>query len=198
MTDKKRPPKITKKVAAPSAHNTVLYFPRRRWALEDNSSSLVVAHPSTTSSFHAPVGFVGNKDFSVEEFGGRKDQKENKDELVRQSAMAMATQPGKQLLMTAFMLWMAGSSLQIFSIMMLGMAVVQPIRAIMGYKQQFTRYEDSNVDVSLAKLVFIVLNLAGLGMGLYKAQTMGLLPSSVVLHAPFRQAVEVGVGSVIS
>ncbi len=36
-----------------------------------------------------------------------------------QSAMAIATAPGKQLFMTAFMLYMSGNTLQIFSIMML-------------------------------------------------------------------------------
>jgi hypothetical protein len=44
--------------------------------------------------------------------------------------MALATAPGKQLFMTMFMLWMSGSSLQIFSIMMLGMAFWQPLQKI--------------------------------------------------------------------
>jgi hypothetical protein len=80
--------------------------------MKSKSSSSNVA-TSTSSSISAP-----------------KLTTEKQQELVYNSAMAVATAPGKQLLMTAFMLWMSGNSLQIFSIMMLFMALSQPLQKI--------------------------------------------------------------------
>jgi len=50
--------------------------------------------------------------------------------------------------------------------------------ALFSVNQQFARYSDSNVDITLPKLVFFVLNLVGVGVGLYKCQTLGILPST--------------------
>ena len=50
----------------------------------------------------------------------------------QQQVMAMAYAPGKGIMTTAFMLWMSGSSIQIFSLMMTGMALINPINAITG------------------------------------------------------------------
>jgi len=44
--------------------------------------------------------------------------------------MGVATATGKQLLMTAFMLWMSGNQIQLFSIMMVGMAMFSPVKAL--------------------------------------------------------------------
>ena len=47
----------------------------------------------------------------------------------------MALAPGKQLPMQAFMLWMSGNSVQIFSAAITGMLMVTPIKALMGMAQ---------------------------------------------------------------
>jgi hypothetical protein len=99
-------------------------------------------------------------------------------ELIHAAAMAIATAPGKQLLMTCFMLWMSGNSLQIFSIMMLGMALWTPITEIFAVHTRFARFADSPVSMLLPKLTFVAMHLAGLSIGLYKCNTMGLLPTS--------------------
>ena len=80
---------------------------------------------------------------------------------IYQSAMAVATAPGRQLFMTMFMLWMSGKSLQIFSIMMLGMAFWTPLQRIIKIKETFARYETSKVDITQPKMAFIVINLIG-------------------------------------
>ena len=98
--------------------------------------------------------------------------------IVLQSAMAMAQAPGKQLLMTCFMLWMSGNSLQIFSIMMLSMALWTPLSEIINVQQRFLRFADTGVDMILPKITFVIIHMAGLAMGLYKCNTMGLLPTS--------------------
>ena len=43
-----------------------------------------------------------------------------------------ALSPGKNIPMNAFMLWMSGNGVQIFSVMITGMLFFQPIKALMG------------------------------------------------------------------
>lgn len=79
--------------------------------------------------------------------GGRRQEvsAQKEEALIMQSAMAIAQAPLKNVAMTgmilhlptlcltvtaAFMLYMFGSGVQIFSIMMLGMAFWQPLKAI--------------------------------------------------------------------
>lgn len=83
--------------------------------------------------------------------------------------------PGKQLMMTAFMLWMSGSGIHIFSIMMTGMALINPIKSMLSVQQAFERFTDVP-GLMQAKLTFIVLNFVGLAFAVYKLHTMGLVP----------------------
>jgi len=41
----------------------------------------------------------------------------------------------------------------------------------------FSRFDDSNVDVTKPKVLFVLINLAGMAMGLYKLYVLGLLPT---------------------
>mmetsp|Transcript_5733 Transcript_5733/g.11748 ORF Transcript_5733/g.11748 Transcript_5733/m.11748 type:complete len:188 (+) Transcript_5733:259-822(+) len=93
----------------------------------------------------------------------------------KKQMMAIGQGPGKQLFMTGFMLWMSGSGLNIFSIMMTGMALWNPIKSLLSINTTFTPFRD--VDGLLqAKLMFIVLNGVGLSFALYKLGQMGLVP----------------------
>ena len=83
----------------------------------------------------------------------------------------------KNFLTTAFMLWMSGSSIQIFSIMMTGMALINPLKAIFGVNEFFSVLaKEEGVDIHLPKLIYLSLQLLSLGLALYKCSTMGLLP----------------------
>jgi hypothetical protein len=152
--------------------------------------SLTTTSKSLSNSHRPPlpVGFIlGNhnssSDVYVAESG--KDGVASKEKKVYNSAMAMATAPGKQMLMTCFMLWMSGSSLQIFSIMMLGMAFWTPLQKIFAVNTQFQRYDGSNVNILQPKLIYIGLNLLALSVAAYKANTLGLMPSPMdILAAP--------------
>ena len=99
-------------------------------------------------------------------------------DLVYQSAMNTALAPGKQLLMTGFMLWMSGNTLQIFSIMMLGMALYQPLTRMFNVQARVCQVWWCEWFVVCRRLVFVLCNLAGVGLALYKCQSMGLLPTS--------------------
>lgn len=91
-------------------------------------------------------------------------------------AMAIATGPGKQIAMNAFMMYMSGKSLNIFSISITSMAILSPIQSILGMQKTFASLE--GVDLQLAKLVYVGLNLVWLMVGLYKMSSMRLLPTT--------------------
>lgn len=96
---------------------------------------------------------------------------------VQKHVLALAYQPGKALLQTAFMLWMSGTSIQIFSIMMTGMALINPLKAIVTTNQTFKQFEsEPSVDLRIPKLIFISLQFVAFAAAMYKTYTMGLLP----------------------
>ena len=95
-------------------------------------------------------------------------------EAKKRNAMALAYSPAKSLLTTAFMLWMSGATIQIFSMMTTGMALINPIKAIMSMDQVFGKFD--GIDLKLAKLIFVALQLLAVGIALYNCQRMGLLP----------------------
>lgn len=93
-------------------------------------------------------------------------------------AMTIALSPGKQIAMNGFMLWMSGKNLNIFSISITSMAILNPIRGLLSLSNAFRSCEDPDgkVDLASAKAVFVILNLVWLGVGVYKMANMKLLP----------------------
>ena len=103
--------------------------------------------------------------------------RENQVIAMKKQIMEIAFSPLKGLFTTAFMLWMSGSSIQIFSIMVTGMALINPIKAIISTNSTFTVFEkEKEIDLKLAKLMFISFQILSLLVGVYKTYTMGLLP----------------------
>lgn len=95
----------------------------------------------------------------------------------QRQVMSIAYAPGGSLFTTAIMLYMSGSSIQIFSIMMTGMSLLNPLKAIFGVNQAFSKFEkEEGVDLKLPKLIYLAIQILALGMALYKCSTMGLLP----------------------
>ena len=102
----------------------------------------------------------------------------NSDALVakrKQKAMALATKPGNQLAMNAFMLWMSGKSLNIWTINTTTTAVITPITNIFRVESIF---ENLDTDTQTPKLIFIGLNVVWLLMGLFKMTSLRLLPTT--------------------
>jgi hypothetical protein len=97
---------------------------------------------------------------------------------LKAKAMSLATKPGQQIAMNAFMLWMSGKTLNIFSISVTSMAILSPLQGIFSVQKTFGPMEDQNADVSVPKLIFVALNLVWLGIGLYKMSLMRLLPTT--------------------
>eukprot|EP01118_Nematostelium_gracile_P016701 TRINITY_DN697_c0_g1_i1.p1 TRINITY_DN697_c0_g1~~TRINITY_DN697_c0_g1_i1.p1 ORF type:complete len:183 (-),score=32.58 TRINITY_DN697_c0_g1_i1:175-675(-) len=99
-------------------------------------------------------------------------------ELKLKKAWEVGTSPAKGIFMTMFMLWMAGSTVHFFSIMMTLYSCINPIKAILGTNAVFARFEDPNVSLLAPKLAFIAINLVSLFIAMYKGSNLGLLPFS--------------------
>jgi hypothetical protein len=102
----------------------------------------------------------------------------NSDALVakrKAKALSIASKPGQQIAMNAFMLWMSGKNLNIFSISTTSTAVLTPITNIFRLESTFANLD---VDTQLAKLIFVGLNLVWLAIGMYKMISLRLLPTT--------------------
>ena len=93
-------------------------------------------------------------------------------------AWEVALAPVKNLPMTGIMMYMSGHSLQIFSIMMVFMAFKNPIMGLMAVNQAFERFESETNKGSIfqAKLAYVAMQLLALALGVWKVNSMGLLP----------------------
>jgi hypothetical protein len=91
-------------------------------------------------------------------------------------AMSLASKPGQQVMMNAFMMYMSGSTLNIFSISTTSTAILTPIASIFKLEQMFGKFEE--VDTQMAKLIYVGLNLVWLAIGMYKLSAMRLLPTT--------------------
>jgi len=100
------------------------------------------------------------------------------DTLKLKKAWEVALAPVKGLPMTAIMMYMSGNSLQIFSIMMVFMAFKNPIVGLMAVQQAFERFEtDTNkTKIVQVKLAYVAMQLLALALGVWKVNSMGLLP----------------------
>lgn len=95
--------------------------------------------------------------------------------------------PVKQLPMTLFMMYMVGNDVSIFSIMFVGMAVMNPLQGILRASKEFTDFEeDAQADshiasaVNQSKWIYIGCCLVAFLVALVKVSWMGLLPVSAM------------------
>jgi len=118
---------------------------------------------------------------NMSELGYKKDislndekTREANPNLVSKKSWEVATGPLKQLPMNLFIMWMAGNTISIFPIMMVGMMFIRPIQALLGAQQTFKAIESNHA--FLQRSVYVLGNLVCLGLAVYKCQVMGLLP----------------------
>jgi hypothetical protein len=90
-------------------------------------------------------------------------------------AMAIASKPAQQIMMNAFMLWMSGKNLNIFSINTTSTSILTPITSIIYMEKTFGSLD---CDTQVPKMLFVGLNLVWLAIGLYKMSSMRLLPTT--------------------
>lgn len=135
----------------------------------------------------APLGFQKVKSYDLQsskgggEYGVTMTQQQRTALAAkkRAKAMSLATKPGQQIMMNAFMMYMSGKNLNIFSISITSMAILSPIKSIFTLEKTFASLGgDDASNLQMPKLVFIALNLVWLAVGLYKMSNMRLLPTT--------------------
>uniref|UniRef100_A0A6N2KDE6 ER membrane protein complex subunit 4 n=1 Tax=Salix viminalis TaxID=40686 RepID=A0A6N2KDE6_SALVM len=138
----------------------------RRWAVDftDNSTT-----PSR--DIPDPPGFYRASQ-EQDDSAVTKQKKDAEANWKSQKAWEVAQAPFKNLLMMGFMMWMAGNTVHLFSI---GITFFCSLAA----HRCSSRSWESKVDLLAPKLVFIALNLGGLALGIWKLNTLGLLPTHV-------------------
>lgn len=77
--------------------------------------------------------------------------------------------------MNLLIMYMSGNSISIFPIMMVGMMLVRPIKAIIATQATFKVIEGTQA--AGQKIVYFLGNLANVALAVYKCHSMGLLPT---------------------
>jgi len=139
-------------------------FNHKRWFLDIGLGS----HQG--SSLPPPHSYLKVTDPKVAE----RDQTVDK-ELMTKRSWDTALGPIKQVPMNLFMMWMAGNSISIFPIMMVGMMAMRPIQAFMSLGDTFKNIQGDQAP--LQKLAYIAGNLVAVALSVYKCNSMGLLPT---------------------
>ncbi|KAH7928192.1 DUF1077-domain-containing protein [Leucogyrophana mollusca] len=103
--------------------------------------------------------------------------------LKEKRAWDLAIAPAKSLPMQAFMLYMSGGGVQIFSMGIVFMLLLTPFKNLAGINAAFAPFAPSTSNAKslstlpLQKLAYLACNLLTLAVGLWKCRSMGLLPT---------------------
>lgn len=103
--------------------------------------------------------------------------------LRQQKAWECALAPAKNVPMQAFMMYMSGASVQIFSIMSVWGCLKGAIGGILGVEKVFTPFTGpanqalGSPSLLLQKLTFLACQLGLLAVGCWKLNQLGLLPT---------------------
>ncbi|KAJ5473926.1 hypothetical protein N7475_003492 [Penicillium sp. IBT 31633x] len=155
--------------------------PPPQWVISLNSP---MPRPSkAASSIPDPPGFSsksGGKQRQQQQQQTTTKKPEETDALKMKKAWEIAIGPSKQIPMNAIMMYMSGNSLQIFSIMMVLMLFKGPIQGMINTNAAFAKYETPSTHARLlgVKAVYILMQLVLLGLGIWKVNAMGLLPTT--------------------
>ncbi|KIP10276.1 hypothetical protein PHLGIDRAFT_125633 [Phlebiopsis gigantea 11061_1 CR5-6] len=113
----------------------------------------------------------------------------NYETLKDKRAWDFAISPAKSLPMQAFMLYMSGGGVQIFSMGIVFMLLLSPFKNLAGINQAFASFAPVPANKKIAvnpkalstlplqKVVYLLCNLLTLALGLWKCRSMGLLPT---------------------
>uniref|UniRef100_A0A6U5AXI6 ER membrane protein complex subunit 4 n=1 Tax=Hemiselmis andersenii TaxID=464988 RepID=A0A6U5AXI6_HEMAN len=176
-------------------------FPTRKWAfgMDGLPKNERMALVTVGKDIQEPTGQLEvRSEGAIEK---KEVTKEKKKAHVDSRAWEIATGPGKQFMMTAFMLYMMGSGVHIMNIIFTVYQLINPVKGVMSIGQVFQPIseaaKDLGVDLTLHKLVFIACQGAIFLFIVYRFGSMGLLPTSAsdwLAMVPIRQPVEFSSG----
>ncbi|KAI9456093.1 hypothetical protein HD554DRAFT_220847 [Boletus coccyginus] len=101
--------------------------------------------------------------------------------LKEKRAWDLAIAPAKSLPMQALMLYMSGGGVQVFSMGIVLMLLLTPVKNIAGMNAAFAPFSPTTTPtptaLPLQKLTYVLCNVLTLVVGLWKCRSMGLLPT---------------------
>ncbi|XP_066920449.1 ER membrane protein complex subunit 4-like [Clytia hemisphaerica] len=146
---------------------------RSKWAVDFNSPPKGAPLKLKSKDTLESVGFSESR-ANVAQTG-----KETADaKLISKRSWNIALGPIKQVPMNLFIMYMSGSSISIFPIMVIGMMVFRPIKAVMAFKDTFKVLDQDSNSAILQKIVWLFGNVLGICVALWKCHSMGILPTS--------------------
>lgn len=123
-----------------------------------------------TTELPSPPGYSQSNNASYTE-----TSKDTDPLLLIKKLWDVALGPLKQVPMNLFIMYMAGNSISIFPIMMVGMLIVRPVKAVFTTQSTFKMVEGTQAIGQ--KFVYFIGNVVNIMLALYKCQSMGLLPT---------------------
>ncbi|XP_003740438.1 ER membrane protein complex subunit 4 [Galendromus occidentalis] len=117
-----------------------------------------------------PPGLYPNTAFNTVQVS-----RENDTKLIVKRSWDIALAPTKQIPMNLFIMYMAGGSISLFPLMMIGVLFLRVVKALFSINATFALISGSHSIPQ--KIVFLLGNLATLGLVVYKCSSMGLLPT---------------------
>ncbi|RCN33209.1 leucine carboxyl methyltransferase [Ancylostoma caninum] len=146
-----------------------------QWKLDYSVSS---RNCRTADNVYNPPGFHPGAT-SAQHHVDNEQASEQQEHLAKKRAWDVAMAPAKSLPVNMFMMYMAGRSVSIFPIMMVGMMLWRPAKALFSVNATFKPLEDQNTGSMIVhKIIFVLGNLGAIALAIYKVHTMGLLPNT--------------------
>ncbi|XP_056635392.1 ER membrane protein complex subunit 4 [Diorhabda carinulata] len=139
---------------------------RTKWSLDSIRITRVSTEPIASPPGYSAAMIGSNSEVS---------KKTDVSRLITKKSWDLALGPMKQVPMNLFIMYMAGNSISIFPIMMVGMLLMRPLQAIWSTKATFKMMETSNAILQM--IVYVLGNFVNIGLALYKCHSMGLLPT---------------------
>eukprot|EP01133_Synstelium_polycarpum_P013445 gene13445-15847_t len=145
---------------------------KRRWAI-DLSSEKQLVDAKTNLTVKPPIPMASTASSS-----SVQQTNNNVDELKSRKGWELAKSPAKNIMMTGFFLWMIGGGINIFTMPVIIYSVINPIKAIIQTNNVFIRFNDLKGEATRMKITYAVLQLALLGVALYKCSSMESIRSA--------------------
>ena len=149
-------------------HNLPSKHRHHKWALDVSSKK------DQKVELPSPPGYVFDRVSAI-----TMDNQQGDDghvNVVDKRSWDTALGPIKSLPMNVFIMYMAGNTISIFPIMMVGMMFFRPIQAFMGIRATMKMLSLSDQYI-LQTFVYLVGNCLALALAVYKCNSMGLLPT---------------------
>ncbi|GAA5914689.1 chaperone EMC4 [Sporobolomyces salmoneus] len=174
-----------------------------KWTLDYTSA------PRSEMTVQDPPGFSPSESSKTANKAESKNSKSsgvNLDALRSQKAWEVALAPAKSVPMQAFMMYMTGGGIQVFSVMSVWFLLKQAVGGMMSVENVFAPYtaasrskatlsttaasdshEEPPPSFIQQKLVYLLCQLGLLAVGAWKLNSMGLLPTHESDWIAFRE-----------